>query len=53
MPAANTLRSDCLEVQAREEEYFHLLRILPLPMGHGPTYKRILLTRSEPINAHS
>lgn len=37
MPAANTLRSDGLEAQVKEEEYFHLLRILPLPTGHGPT----------------
>lgn len=37
LPAANTLRSDSLEAQVREEEYFHLLRILPLPMGHSPS----------------
>lgn len=53
MPAANPLRSDGLEAQAREKEYFHLLRILPLRMSHGPTWEETLMTRSEPVNAHS
>lgn len=53
MPAVNPLRSDGLEAQAREKEYFHLLRILPLPMGHDPTWGMTLMTRSEPMNAHS